>query len=584
MTQDKKSPQGIPTKGPGLFGLLKPYTKWLLLLMLLAVVSNGLNLVIPKLIQGAVDAYAKGTFSYENSLWSFAIVSLGILLFMAGQSILQTYVSEKVARDLREKLAAKISRQSYRYIQEVNPSKLLTNLTADVDSIKLFVSQAVVAIVSSLLLIVGSSVLLLMIDWRLASLVLLTIPAIGITFFLIITQVRKLFLQSREVVDWLNKVINESILGAALIRVLHGERKESEKFSDANINAKNLGMKILGLFAIMIPSVTFIGGLASIAILVLGGHFVIEGSLTLGEFTAFNSYLAIFIFPIFVIGFMSGFISQATVAYQRISEVLDAPEKEVTGELTATLRGDVAAENLSLKTGEKNILKDINFKVQAGTSTAIIGPTAAGKSQLLYLLTGLTPPTNGTILYDGKPLEEYDKVSLHSQVGFVFQDSIIFNMTVRENIAFSSEVTEENLKKAIDTAELSDFVNKLPNGLDSIASERGSSLSGGQKQRIMLARALALSPRILLLDDFTARVDRPTEEKILKNIRENYPGITIISVTQKISSIENYEQIILLMEGEILATGRHKELMETSPEYVQIYNSQRSTNHYELHA
>jgi len=164
----------------------------------------------------------------------------------------------------------------------------------------------------------------------------------------------------------------------------------------------------------------------------------------------------------------------------------------------------------------------------------------------------------------------------------VFQDSIIFNMSIRENIAFSDTVTDESLQKAIDTAELGDFVTALPQKLNTIVSERGSSLSGGQKQRIMLARALAIDPKVLLLDDFTARVDSSTEQKILTNVQRNYPGLTLISVTQKIASVEHYDQIILLMQGEVVATGKHDELMKTSPDYVQIFNSQQSTSNYEL--
>lgn len=170
----------------------------------------------------------------------------------------------------------------------------------------------------------------------------------------------------------------------------------------------------------------------------------------------------------------------------------------------------------------------------------------------------------------------------HNQIGFVFQDSIMFNLSLRENIAFSDTVTDESLAKALQTAELTEFVNSLPKKLDTLVSERGTSLSGGQKQRIMLARALALNPKILLLDDFTARIDRQTERKILKNVLNNYPDLTLISVTQKISPVKNYDQIILLMEGEVVAAGKHKDLLNTCPEYVQIHNSQLSTSHYEL--
>ncbi|HEX2394692.1 MAG TPA: ABC transporter ATP-binding protein, partial [Bacteroidales bacterium] len=238
--------------------------------------------------------------------------------------------------------------------------------------------------------------------------------------------------------------------------------------------------------------------------------------------------------------------------------------------------------NVTVNYGEKPALKNISISVNPGTKVAIIGPTAAGKTQLLYLLTGLIKPANGQIYFDDIELEKYRKEDFYQQVGFVFQDSIIFNMSIKENIAFGKNVTKELLDKAIDTAELRNFINTLSDKIDTMVSERGTSLSGGQKQRIMLARALALNPRILLLDDFTARVDRRTEQKIMKNVLTNYPGITIISVTQKIAPIEHYDQIVLLMESEIIASGRHDTLLHSCPEYVQIYNSQRSTSHYEV--
>jgi ATP-binding cassette subfamily B protein len=385
----------------------------------------------------------------------------------------------------------------------------------------------------------------------------------------------------QQVIDWLNKVINESILGSSLIRVLNSQTFEYEKFLAANTDAKNTGMKILKLFAVMIPIIMFVSNMATVIILTLGGHFVITNSLTLGEFTAFNSYVAILIFPIIVIGFMSTVIARASASYKRISDVLTAEKIPDTGTREATLKGDIELQKVSIVYGEKSVLKDASFKITAGTKNAIIGPTAAGKTQLLSLLTGLLRPTSGTVMIDGHPLDDYKKSSLHSQIGFVFQGSVLFNVSLRRNIAFSEGVSEEALQKAIATAELSDFIAALPQGLDTVVSERGTSLSGGQKQRIMLARALALEPKILLLDDFTARVDTATEERIIRNLAKNYPGITLLSVTQKIGAIEEFDQIILLMEGEVLAAGTHAHLMETSPEYVQIADSQRSTATYE---
>ena len=345
-----------------------------------------------------------------------------------------------------------------------------------------------------------------------------------------------------------------------------------------------ISLGILRLFASLIPVIIFCTNLATLMILVFGGRFVIQGSMTIGNFMAFNSYLGILVFPVIVIGFMSNVMAQAGASYGRISMVLNAPDKKPTGTLVAKLNGDLCIRHVSVQLGGKAVLKDVTFETKAGTRNALIGPTAGGKTQVLYLLAGLLKPSSGSVEYDGKRVEEYDKQSLHLQVGFVFQDSILFNLTVRENIAFSKTVTDADLEKAIATAELKDFIDSLPQKLDTIVSERGTSLSGGQKQRIMLARALALNPRVLLLDDFTARVDATTEKKILENVHRNYPGITLLSVTQKIASVEDYDQIVLLMEGEILASGTHKELMATSPEYVQIYDSQRSTSHYDVHA
>jgi len=395
-------------------------------------------------------------------------------------------------------------------------------------------------------------------------------------------KVRALFKESRAVIDWLNKIINESILGSALIRVINSQQLEYDKFLQANTKAKEYGLSILRLFASLVPVITFTANMAALTILVLGGHYVIAGSMSLGNFAAFNSYLSLLIFPILVIGFMSNIIAQATASFDRISIVLDSVDTQRKGTLKETLHGNIELKDISVLYGQKPALKNISLSIKAGSKIAIIGPTAAGKSQLLYLLTGLINPTTGLVEYDGRTIGEYDNESFHSQVGFVFQDSIIFNMSIRENIAFSDTVTDESLEKAIDTAELRGFIDGLPDGLSTIVSERGSSLSGGQKQRIMLARALAVNPKILLLDDFTARVDNNTEKKILANVQRNYPGLTLVSVTQKIGAVEHYDQIIVLTQGEIVALGTHEELMHNSPEYVQIFDSQQSTNAYEI--
>jgi ATP-binding cassette subfamily B protein len=568
--------------GAGLIGLVKPYGWFVVGIIVLTVVSNGLSLVIPKLVAAAIDAYGRGGFNLQTLTIEFLLATVFIFIFTYLQGVVQTYASELVARDLRTKVVAKLAAQDYSFVERVTSAKLLTNLTSDADAVKSFVSLVIPSLVSSVFLIFGASALMLNIDWKLTLAILAVMPFIGLAFYLVLGRVRKLFTKMQETIDWLNRVINESILGSAIIRILNSQDYEYKKFSAANEQSKNLGLTILKYFAGLIPAVTFIANMATLIIVGLGGHFVIIGAMSLGNFAAFNSYLAILIFPIVIISFMSTVIAQADASYIRINEVLAAPEPKETGTLAPTLRGDIEMENISLAYGQKNTLKDVSIKIAAGTRTAIIGPTAAGKTQLIYILVGLLQPTGGAVYYDGKNINEYDKAALHRQVGLVFQDSIVFNISLRENIAFSTTVTDADIKKAIDASELKGFIETLPDKLDTMVSERGTTLSGGQKQRIMLARALALNPKILLLDDFTARVDNETEQKILANIRSQYPGITLVSVTQKIDPVKDYDQIILLMEGEVLARGTHRQLMETSPEYVQIYNSQKSTNEYEL--
>ena len=548
---------------------------------MLTIAANGLNLLVPKLIAHAIDTFASGQLAPRTLVVEFAAVAAGIFFFTYLQNIAQTFASERVARDLRSKLVAKLATQNLAFIQQVTTAKLLTNLTSDVDAVKLFVSQAVGSLVSSVFLIIGASVLLLAINWKLGLAVLAVLPVIGVTFQVVLGRVRKLFTKAQQAIDSLNKVINESVLGAALIRLLNSQHYEYDKFLVASTEARNIGLSILRLFASLIPIIIFSTNVATLMILTLGGHFVITGAMTLGDFTAFNSYLAILIFPVILIGFMSNVMAQASASYMRIGMVLAAPAPKEAGHTIATLRGDITLSHVDLKFGDKAALKDVSISMKAGTKTAVIGPTAAGKTQLLYLLTGLLAPTSGRVEYDGTSIDDYDKATLHQQVGFVFQDATMFNLTMRENIGFSKTVRDEDLAKAIATAELTDFINALPLGLDTIVAERGTSLSGGQKQRIMLARALALNPRVLLLDDFTARVDTTTERKSLENVHRNYPGLTLVSVTQKIQPIEDYDQIVLLMEGEVLAAGTHAELLATCPEYVQIYDSQRSTHHYE---
>lgn len=562
------------------FRLLKPYRLMILGLVILSLLSNGLSLLLPQYIQHGIDDFTRGQLNLPALAWPFLGLSLGIFALSTLQSVLQVWASEKVARDLRDRLASVISQQNYPTLQTLTSAKLLTYLTSDVDAIKTFVSQAVVSLSSSLLLVIGAGGLLLWTHWPLALAVFAVLPLIVFAFGFVFSRVKTLFKASQGVVDVLNRMIHQSILGAALIRVLNTGHLEMQKFEVPNREAQHLGLRILRLFAILMPVITGVSGLGTLIILTVGGYFVIQGRMSLGELTAFNVYLGLLIFPILVLGFTSNLIARASASYQRIHPLLDQTPVEALPATGLVLKGGLRLEHIQLMLDEKPVLKDISLRIEPGSRVAFVGPTGAGKSLLLQIATGLLSPSSGQVLYDDKPLETIAAADLYPQIGLVFQESVMFQLSLRENIAFHEQVTEAQLQKAIQTAALESYIEQLPEGLNTLVSERGLSLSGGQKQRIMLARALAMAPRLLFLDDFTARVDVATEKYILEQLAVNYPQMTLISVTQKVSSVEDYDQIFFLAEGELLYQGTHESLLEQAPEYAQLARSQRSTESY----
>ena len=564
--------------------LLKTYRSFVVALVLLALGQSFLSLWVPKIISRAINSFVFGQYEAVTVIWEFGFLAFGVLLFGSALVFAQSRVGERVARDLRNQLAASVAKQNFLYVQEKTTSVLLTNFSSDIDAVKQFVAQAIPTMLSSVFIILGAGAFLLSIHFRLGLAVLTIVPLIGFTMFVLFSRIRPLFTQSQKVIDRLNAVINESILGAALIRVLNAQALEYQRFVKSNSDALDTGMQILKMFAGLIPVITLIANSASLIMVLLGGHYIIHGSMNVGDFAAFMNYVVILIFPIFMLGFMSNMMARAAASYTRVAEVLNAPELPVGGQRVENFVGEVKVQDVSLTYGGKSILKDVSLTIKPGSKTAIIGPTAAGKTQLVYLLAGLTLPSSGSITYDGVKNNDYDQAELRQHLGIVFQDSALFNLSLRQNISFGQELPQTDVDLAIATAELTDFVAALPEGLETMVSERGTSLSGGQKQRVMLARALAAKPKILYLDDFTARVDVLTEKKILANIAKNYPDLTLVSVTQKVAAAEAYDQIVLLMEGEVLMTGTHSELLRKSPEYSQIVDSQRSTHAYELPA
>jgi ATP-binding cassette, subfamily B, bacterial len=582
ITEVKPADAQAAAKDNKLMKLLAGYRISLFVVFLFTLTASLITLFLPRIMSSGIEAYIGGASDTSTFVFQYGGAIAAILVFSYFQNVVQVWIAERVGRSLRDRTIDKISRLNFLTVMKFTSARLLTNLTSDIDGIKMFISQGIATMISAAITLVGAAIFLLAIDWRLGLAVLTLIPLIGVVFMVIFSKVGKLFERAQSIIDSLNRVINENVVGAPIVRVLNSQAVEFDKFITVNTEARNVGVQIMRMFAALIPVINLLANGTAIVILVIGGNFVLDTSLKFGDFVSFNSYVGMLIYPIFVIGFTSSMIARAGASLTRIYEVLDAPEEEVIGQVRAEIAGQIELKNVTLSYEEKQVLKELSFEVPAKSRTAIIGPTAAGKTQLMNLISGLLLPTTGEIKIDGRYVSDYDQKFLHDQIGMVFQDSLLFNSTIRENIAFSDSVDDAELVKALATAELADFIKTLPNGLDTLVSERGTTLSGGQKQRIMLARALALNPKVLLLDDFTARVDAVTQKRILENIQQNYPNITIISITQKIASVQDYDQIILVMEGELIAKGTHAELLKKSSEYMQIFNSQQSTNEYEL--
>jgi ATP-binding cassette subfamily B protein len=564
---------------------LKPYSFLIIVIAVLSAAANGLSLIFPKKIGEYVDAYKSqiGTFSFTGPLIFLGGLALIVLALTLIQSWISVYTSEKIGYDLRAKLIAALKGRSFGYIRDMTGGRLITVMTSDIDAIKNLISQAVPSILTAIVTLVGVIIFLLTINWRLALLTLSVMPFILITFALIFRKMGPLFGMTQINLDKINKTINESIIASPLVRVLDANKDEYEKFDVVNKKGTELSTKVVVYFSALIPIITLLSNISILIVLGYGGSEVIHGNLSLGQMTAFFSYTSVFVFPFFILGFASTFVSRAQISFKRIFDVIEAIDTHVDADVSTEglnpndIIGHIVFKNVTLKYGEKIVLKDISFEIKPHTRTALLGPTGAGKTELFYLMAGLAKPTEGEIFIDGKPIEEWNTSMLLSKIGMVFQDSIVFNTSLKENVLFKGDADEALLAKALKVSELEGLVDQLPEGLETNVSERGTSLSGGQKQRLMLARALSINPSILLLDDFTARVDAGTETRILDNIKENFNNITLISITQKIEPIKEYDHIIVLMEGELIAEGKHEDLIKDSVEYQQIYESQMST-------
>ena len=544
--------------------------------------ATGTSLVSPKLVQLLID---RGIAARQmRTIVVMALAMVAVALVGALFSFLQGYLSEKasqgVAYDLRNALYAKIQSLSFSYHDRAQTGQLMTRATSDVEMVRRFTGMGFLQMLNAVVMLAGSLVVLFSMNWRLTLLILLITPATLALFTVFGRHVRPMFMRVQQKLAALSTVLQENLAGARVVKAFAREPYEAERFRQANqaLLADNLAVN--KALALLFPTIFLVGNLGTVGVVWYGGIQVIGGQLTVGELVAFNGYLMMVMMPVGMLGMIFSMIAQAAASAERIFEILDTPSEVMEAPDAIPLppiEGRVAFEHVTFRyfPGGEPVLKDVSFVAEPGQTVALLGATGSGKSTIINLIPRFYDVSEGRVTIDGYDVREVTLDSLRSQIGIVLQEPTLFTGTIRENIGFGRpDASQEEIEAAARAAAAHDFIMSFPDGYDTLVGERGVTLSGGQKQRIAIARALLVNPRILILDDSTSSVDFETELRIQQALDELMKGRTSFVIAQRISTVLNADQILVLDKGQIVARGTHEELLETSPIYAEIYHSQ----------
>ena len=514
-----------------------------------------------------------------------ALVAIVIFAALRGVfAFLQAYWAEKnsqaVAYDLRNDLYSKIQRLSFSYHDKNQTGQLMIRATDDVEKVRLFIGQGLLQLVGAVILLTGTIIILFTTNVSLAWTAMPILPVALALFIVFSTISRPMFTKVQQKLSALNTVLQENLAGIKVIKAFTREREQQKKFRAAADATMGQAIALSRLFTFLFPLIFMIANLGQAAILYVGGRQIIAGALSLGQWQEFSLYLMYLFFPIAQFGFIITQFGQASASADRIFEILDARNDIVDKPGAITLpqvQGRVRFENVTFRyfgAGEP-VLKNVTFEAAPGESIALLGATGSGKTSIINLLPRFYDPSEGRITIDDHDLRDVRLDSLRVQIGIVLQETTLFSGTIRENIAFGRpEASMQDIESAARAAAAHDFIVSFPDGYDTHVGERGTTLSGGQKQRVAIARALLLDPRILILDDSTSSVDLTTEAQIQTALDRLMKGRTSFVIAQRIGTVINADKILVLERGEIVAQGRHADLMEDSPIYAEIYNSQ----------
>ncbi|TDD61910.1 ABC transporter ATP-binding protein [Kribbella antibiotica] len=563
---------------------LRPYAGYLSLVVVLQLVGTIASLYLPSLNADIIDhGVAVGDTGYIMRTGGWM---LGVSLVQILCTVVAVYFGAKTAalfgRDVRAAVFHKVGEFSAREVNSFGAPTLISRSTNDVTQVQMLVVTTCTMLVAAPITMIGGIFMAVREDAGLSWLVAVAVPLLALSIGLIASRMVPQFQRMQKYVDAVNRVLREQITGIRVVRAFVREPHETERFGRANSDLTDSAIRAGRLMALIFPVVMLILNLSSVAVLWFGASRVESGAMQVGELTAFLSYLIQILFSVMMATFVMIMVPRATVCADRISEVLNTESSvrpPVTAIKTFTGAGQLVLENTSFQFpgAAEPVLRDVSFTALPGQTTAIIGSTGAGKTTLLSLVPRLMDATEGRVLVDGIDVREIAPEALWERIGLVPQRPYLFSGTVASNLRYGNpDATDEDLWTALEIAQGKDFVESMPEGLESPISQGGTNVSGGQRQRLAIARALVRKPEIYLFDDSFSALDLATDARLRAALRPVTREACVVIVAQRVSTIIDADQIIVIEDGAIVGKGRHDELLDNCPTYVEIVESQRS--------
>lgn len=550
-----------------------------------------LQLVLPKILGNVTDLLENQTLTKEK-LAEYAVVITLIAVGVAVFRFLFRYtlmsVSRSIELSLRNRFYAHLQKLSVNYYNTHKTGDLMAHATNDMGNVTMASGQGVIFVIDSFLIPIVALIMMLFTGgWKLTLACFLPLLLLGIAVVFFMKIMQSSVQKQQEAFSSLTEAARENFSGIRVIKAFAQEKNEIERFERINAVNREANLRYVRLMSMMFPTVMSISALSFVIALWLGGILVIQGSVTLGGFVAFNSYLGMLIWPITAIGWVANMFQRGLVSLERINTILDeAPEIYDTDTVhteTDHIHGTIEFKNLTFTYpgAEKPVLQNINIKLESGKTLGIIGRTGSGKTTLVNLIPRLLKSPPETLFIDGTDIEKIPLQVLRSLIGSVPQDTFLFSDTISENISFFRENSSGEIEAAARTARILDSINEFPGKFSTVLGERGVTLSGGQKQRVAIARAIIGSPRVLLLDDCLSAVDAHTEEEILRDLKAIMRQRTSVIVSHRISAVKDADEIIVLEDGIISQRGTHEELLSQAGFYRELYNKQLLINQLE---